>query len=146
MYFNKYYSYKTKEYIHKVILSERELFLFKKVIRGYMPEVDYNKILVKRLNLNEEYRYIDSPNSIGVNTLEEIEKSGLKYYVVELTQDEKDELYEQLFNAVILMEDYRNATDNLVENMYALNLEARDKIQEELQKQMKEMGIKPTYN
>ena len=145
MYFNKYYSYKTKEYIYKTVLSEHELFLFKKIVKGYMPEVDYNKILIKRLILANEYKYIDSPNSIGSDVLKEIEQSDKKYYTVELTKDEQEELYEQFFKTVLLMEEYRKSTDDIVEKMFENNQAIADDNAKELNDRLKFLGIKSRY-
>lgn len=126
MYFNKYYSYKTKEYIHKTILSEYELKVFRKIIREDMPEVDYNKLLIRKFNLENEYKYINSPNSVGIDALKEIEKSGDRYYTVELTDSEFEELFEQNFRCMVrFKENYdimKDTVDDVLDSL-ALNIE-----------------------
>ena len=76
MYFNKYYSYRTEEYIHKIVMSSKDLFLFRKIVYMNMPDVDYGKLLIKKFDVQNELKYINSPNSIGENALKQIRSNS----------------------------------------------------------------------
>ncbi len=101
MYNTKYYSFKDKKYVYKTILTQSELKFLKKALSLY-TEVDYGKLFVKPLDINQEYKFSSSPNSIGLDAIKKIEKSKQKHYVIELLQEEMEEMYHELFKAVIL--------------------------------------------
>ena len=146
MYFNKYYSYKTKGYIYKTILTEDELFMFKHIVKKYMPEVEYNKISIRRLNIENEYKYIKSPNSIGEKVLDEIKRSSLKHYMVELTKEEQEEMYEQFFKASVLIGKHGYFTDEIVKDLLEENEKEKKEVLEELEKHLKSLGLDSIYN
>ena len=100
MYNTKYYSFKDKKHIYKTILSQNELKVFKEALELY-TDVDYSKLLVKPLDIKDEYKFSSSPNSIGMEAIKEIENSGQKHYIIELMQDEMEEMYGELFKASI---------------------------------------------
>ena len=135
MYFNKYYSYRTEEYIHKIVMSSKDLFLFRKIVYVNMPDVDYGKLLIKKFDVQNELKYINSPNSIGENALKQIIDSEDKYYSLELTDEEYEELFEELFKCLIL---YKGCYDELIE----VKKEVDGKLDEDLddlKKQMQEL-------
>lgn len=103
MYNTKYYSFKDKKYIYKTILTQSELKFLKKALSLY-TKVDYGKLFVKPLDINQEYKFSSSPNSIGLDAIKKIEKSKQKHYVIELLQEEMEEMYHELFKAVILLQ------------------------------------------
>ena len=135
MYFNKYYSYRTEEYIHKIVMSSKDLFLFRKIVYMNMPDVDYGKLLIKKFAIQNELKYINSPNSIGENALKQIIDSEDKYYSLELTDEEYEELFEELFKCLIL---YKGCYDEIIE----VKKEVDGKLDEDLddlKKQMQEL-------
>ena len=135
MYFNKYYSYRTEEYIHKIVMSSKDLFLFRKIVYMNMPDVDYGKLLIKKFDIQNELKYINSPNSIGENALKQIIDSEDKYYSLELTDEEYEELFEELFKCLIL---YKGCYDEIIE----VKKEVDGKLDEDLddlKKQMQEL-------
>ena len=135
MYFNKYYSYRTEEYIHKIVMSSKDLFLFRKIVYVNMPDVDYGKLLIKKFDIQNELKYVNSPNSIGENALKQIIDSEDKYYSLELTDEEYEELFEELFKCLIL---YKGCYDEIIE----VKKEVDGKLDEDLddlKKQMQEL-------
>lgn len=135
MYFNKYYSYRTEEYIHKIVMSSKDLFLFRKIVYMNMPDVDYGKLLIKKFDVQNELKYINSPNSIGENALKQIIDSEDKYYSLELTDEEYEELFEELFKCLIL---YKGCYDEIIE----IKKDVDGKLDEDLddlKKQMQEL-------
>ena len=137
MYFNKYYSYRTEEYIHKIVMSSKDLFLFRKIVYMNMPDVDYGKLLIKKFDVQNELKYINSPNSIGENALKQIIDSEDKYYSLELTDEEYEELFEELFKCLIL---YKGCYDEIIE----IKKDVDGKLDEDLddlKKQMQELKL-----
>ena len=135
MYFNKYYSYRTEEYIHKIVMSSKDLFLFRKIVYMNMPDVDYGKLLIKKFDVQNELKYINSPNSIGEHALKQIIDSEDKYYSLELTDEEYEELFEELFKCLIL---YKGCYDEIIE----IKKDVDGKLDEDLddlKKQMQEL-------
>ena len=135
MYFNKYYSYRTEEYIHKIVMSSKDLFLFRKIVYMNMPDVDYGKLLIKKFDVQNELKYINSPNSIGENALKQIIDSEDKYYSLELTDEEYEELFEELFKCLIL---YKGCYDEIIEIKKDIDGKLDEDL-DDLKKQMQEL-------
>ena len=100
-----------------------------------MPDVDYGKLLIKKFDVQNELKYINSPNSIGENALKQIIDSEDKYYSLELTDEEYEELFEELFKCLIL---YKGCYDEIIE----IKKDVDGKLDEDLddlKKQMQEL-------
>lgn len=98
MFFGKYYSFKDKENIYKIVLSLFELKILKGIIEERMTDIDYNKLYVKRFDAEAEYKFKDSPNFIGEEVLDVVKKSPDPYYVFEVNASELFELFERFFD------------------------------------------------
>ena len=135
MYFTKFFNNTKKEYIYKIIICEQKIRVLKQLINEDMLDITYEDLNVRRFKIEEEQKFKKSKNYIGDDVINKIQESNDKYYIMELTQKQFENIFVQSIDYLIFYKTkFEKCLENFTESRNTMKLMQKDykKITEDL--------------